>query len=215
MARVPKIAGVPVAAAAVPVATRLKRFGLAGAKLQVNNDLEVPANQTVVLDATDKKFASQVSQITPKNIDDLKAWIGVPDAAFAEPAVPAVSPLTILPVHDAYTPEQSTTLHAIARAYIFGHSGAVSQKQTPALNAWLQSIAGSINIVLFQDIHVAAGATLVVNPSITILFARYITIDRNGVIQIKCTYGGINCAGIRGTAPLVVPMPIPVYAVNQ
>jgi hypothetical protein len=214
MPKLPKAPRVPVATK-VSLATRLKPYGLAAAKVQLTNNLEVPANQTVVLDAADQKLAQQLTRLTPKTIDDLKAWIGVPDAVFAHPATPVPPPTTILPVHDAYTPEQSTTLHAAARAYIFGNSAAVSPKQTPALNAWLGSIAGLISIITFQDIHVAAGATLVVNPSITVLFARYITIDRGGVIQIKCTYGGINCAGIKGAVPLVIPVPVSVSLLNQ
>jgi hypothetical protein len=99
-------------------------------------------------------------------------------------------------------------LYSVARNYIFGNSAAVGQAQVPALNAWLKSIAGSISIITFMDIHVSAGARLVVNPSITVLFARYITIDQGGVIQVKCTHGGINCAGIKGAAPLVVPFPV-------
>src|ERR1035437_8899233 len=126
--RVPKAPNVPVAAAtAVSVATRLKPFGLAAAELQLTKDLEVPVNQTVVLDASDQKLARQLTQLTPKTINDLKAWIGVPDAAFAHPAAPvARPPMTVLPVHEAYTPEQSKTLHAVARDYIFGNSAAVS-----------------------------------------------------------------------------------------
>ena len=164
MPRLPKVPRVPAPAAPVSVATRLKPFGLAAAKLQLTNNLEVPVNQTVVLDAADRKLAKQLTQLTPKTIDDLKAWMGVPDAAFAHPAAPVAHPMAVLPVHDAYVPEQSKTLHALARAYIFGDSRAVSRAQIPALNAWLVSIAGSIIIILYQDIHVAAGATLVVNP---------------------------------------------------
>src|SRR5437016_5217866 len=106
----------------VSVATRLKPFGLHSAKLQMTN-LEVPANQTVVLDRADRKFAKQVVQLAPKTIDDLKAWIGVPDAAFVQAPAPApiVHSMSILPVHDNYTLQESTTLHAVARDYIFGN----------------------------------------------------------------------------------------------
>jgi hypothetical protein len=215
MPKLPRVPRVPVAAAAptVSVATRLKPFGLSAAKLQLSNDLEVPVNQTVVLSASDKKLAAQVTRLTPKTIGDLKTWIGVPDSVFAHPAVPAPPPMAVLPVHTAYTPDQSKTLHVVARNYIFGNSGAVSPAQVPALNAWLGSIAGSISIITYQDIHVAAGATLVVDPSITVLFARYITIDQGGVIQIKCSYGGINCAGIKGAAPSIVAVPIGAVAI--
>lgn len=208
MPKPPKTSKVPAASAAVSLAARLKPFGLNASKLHLTSDLEVPANQTVVLDAADQKLARQLTVLTPKTIDDLKEWIGVPDAAFAAPAAPMMRSLTVLPVHDAYTPEQNVTLHAMARDYIFGHSAAVTPAQIPALNAWLQSIAGSIRIVTFQDIHVGAGARLVVSPSIAVLFARYITIDQGGVIQIRCTHGGINCAGIKGAAPRVIPYPL-------
>jgi hypothetical protein len=202
------VAKVPVATAPAPVAARLKTFGLSAAKLQLTNNLEVPMNQTVTLDASDQKLAAQLARATPKTIDDLKTWLGVPDAAFTQAAAPVARPMAVLPVHEAYTPDQSAALYGVARAYIFGNSAAVSQAQIPALNAWLASIAGSISIITFQDIHVAAGARLVVNPSITVLFARYITIDQGGVIQVRCTHGGINCAGIKGASPRVIPLPI-------
>jgi len=212
--RVPTVAKVPVAAVSVSAAARLKPFGLVATKVPLTNNLEVPVNQTVTLDAADQKLAKQVTRLTPKTIDDVKAWVGVPDAAFAHPVTPITTPSTVLPVHDAYTPDQTATLYAVARNYIFGHSSAVSPAQIPALNSWLKSIAGSINIILFQDIHVAANAKLVVNPSIAILFARYITIDQGGVIQIKCTHGSINCARITGAAPRVIPVAVNPFPVR-
>ncbi len=197
MPRVPKLSKSP-AANAVSIATRLKRFGLSATNIKTTDDLTVPANQTVVLDAADHKFSKQLTRLTPENIGDLKNWIGVPDEAFAHPATPSMRPMTVIPVHDVYTPAQTTDLYGVARDYLLGNSGAVSPQQVPALNAWLKTVAVSIPIITFQDITVEAGATLVVNPSIAILFARYITILRNGVIRVMCTHGGINCAGIRG-----------------
>src|ERR1035437_1021524 len=199
------VAKVPAAPAVSSVATRLKTFGLSAAKLQLTNDLEVPTNQTVTLDAADQKLSKQLSRLTPNSIDDLKEWLGVPDAAFAHSAAAITRPIAIMPVHEAYTPDQSATLYSVARDYVFGNSSAVSKSQVPALNAWLKSIAGAVSIITFQDIHVAAGPRLVVNPSITVLFARYITIDQGGVIQVRCTHGAINCAGIKGAAPRLVP----------
>jgi len=207
----PKPPKAPVEAPTVSVAARLKPFGLVAAKLSLTNDLEVPANQTVVLDASDQKLSKQLSRLTPKTIDDVKAWIGVPDAAVARPYAPVARPMTVLAVHDTYPPEQSAAFHGVARDYIFGHSASVPPAQLPALNAWLTSAAGLLNMILFQDIHVAAGAKLVINPSIAILFARYITIDHGGVIQIRCTHGAIHCAGIKGAPTLISPVPVGVF----
>lgn len=203
----------PAASAVASVAARLKTFGLAAAKVQLTTNLEVPSNQTVVIDASDQKFMKQINRLTPTKIDDLKAWIGVPDEAFAGTPAVADRNRTVLPVHDAYTPELTASIRGVARDYIFGHSASVSAAQVPALNAWLKSVAGSINVVTFQDIHVAAGATLIVNPSITVLFARYITIDEGGVIKMRCNYAGINCAGIKGAGLRVLP-PVPLRPVR-
>jgi hypothetical protein len=187
----------------------LKPFGLAAAKLQLTNDLEVSANQTQVVDATDQKFAKQVSRLTPETIGDLKTWIGVPDAAFAQPTAIVAQPRTIIPVRESYGPEHTKAFYALARNYIFGHSATVSRAQLPALNKWIATIAGSLGVIVFQDIHVAANATLVLNPSIVVLFARYITIDLGGMIKVRCTYGSINCAGIKGVqSPVVGPITI-------
>jgi hypothetical protein len=207
---------VTAAAGSASPAARLKLFGLSAANVQTSNNLEVPDGQTVVLDAADKRYAKQVAQLRPKSIDDLKAWFGVPDAAFVTPAAAmAAQPGTVIPVHDAYTPAQTTGLYSLARSYVFGHSASVNRAQLPALNQWLTSIASVINTILFQDIHVAVNATLVVNASITVLFARYITIDQGGLIKIKCSYGGINCAGIKGYVPPYIPAPGVVRLINQ
>jgi hypothetical protein len=202
-----------VASPKVSLAARLKPFRLDAAKVQFAN-LEVAPNQTLILDSADAKFGKQVVNLVPKSIDDLKAWIGVSDAAFAQKPTPLVRSLAVMPVHDTYTVQQSATLHTIANDYIFGHSASVSPVQLPALSAWLKFVAGSINLIGFLDIHVAAGARLVVNSSITVLFANNIQIDRGGVIQLQASHVGINCATIQGTPELIrLPTP-PVFPIR-
>lgn len=187
----------PVQPVAVTLAARLQRFNLEPANVQTNN-LAVAANQTVVLDSADPTYAKQIVKLTPQNIDDLKNWIGVPDTAFANTPAPGPLPMTVLPIETTYTTAQSMDMRALASSYIFGHSASISPAQIPALNAWIKSSAAYIIVILFENITVASGARLVVNKSITTLFANDITIDKGGVIQLKNSTSGINCASIKG-----------------
>ena len=181
----------------VPLATRLKPYGLDPTKLQLTN-LAVGANQTVVLDSAEATYSKQIVKLVPQSIAELKAWIGVPDSAFAEVPKAVVRSVTVLPVEPTYTPQQAITLRAIAKDYVTGHSASVSAAQVPALNAWVKSVAPWLNIILFSNITVAAGAKLVVNASISLLFANDISIGKGGAIQLKCTQGRIDCASITG-----------------
>jgi hypothetical protein len=184
--------------APVALETRLKPFSLDATKLTFN-DLSVAANQTVVLDSANEVYSKQLVKLAPQNIAELKSWIGVSDAAFAQTPVMAVRSLSVLPVETKYSVAQTATLRSLANDYIFGHSASVSPAQLPAVNAWLKSIAGYIYIILFRNITVASGARLVVNASVSTLFANDITIDKGGVIQMKSTMAHINCASIKGS----------------
>jgi hypothetical protein len=178
------------------LATRLRVYGIDAKRMDLPN-LEVRANQEVLLD-TDRKLGKQVV-LSPKTIDEVKRWIGVPDAAFAvDEATCGNPPRPIIPASDKVTPEQSASLYKLARSYIYSHSSTVSKEQRPALDAWLRGIGSRIAIGLFHDIHVAAGGQLVVHPSILVLFAHHITIDPGGMIVLKSTQSKIDCAGIKG-----------------
>lgn len=201
----------------VPLATRLQFYGVNSAD-QKPADLQVPANQEMVLNANDPKLSRQVVKLVPKTIDDLKKWIGTPNAGFAHVQAATASTLArpalansnrlatlaqlhpvlqaVLPVHNKYTPSEDIALRQLAAAYVFGHSETVNAAQLPALNKWISVIDPHLILIIFNDIHVASGATLVVNHNV--LFANHITIDKGGKIQMKITKSKIDCAGIKG-----------------
>jgi len=202
----------------VPLATRLQVYGISPAAVQLT-DLDVPSGQQVILKSDDAKLSKQTVKLVPKSIDDVKRWVGIADSAFSLPSQPHLQPVLrtalpvstnqptlthlqpvlepIMPVHEQYTSAEDSTLRNLAASYVYGHTATVSAAQLPALNKWISVIAPYIPITLWNDIHVAAGATLVVYYSI--LFARYITIDHGGKIQMKITRSLINCAGVKGT----------------
>jgi len=201
----------------VPLATRLEVYGISPSAVQLP-DLEVPAEQQTILRSDDAKLSRQTVKLVPKSIDDVKRWVGVPNSAFTLPSQPHLQPMLrtalpissnlptlthlqpvlepIIPVHERYTPAEDVTLRNLAVSYVYGHTATVSAAQLPALNKWISVIAPYIPIILWNDIHVGAGATLVVYYSI--LFAHYITIDAGGKIQMKISKSYINCAGIKG-----------------
>lgn len=194
----------------IAIETRLKNFNLSSTTIQLAN-LEVQANQTLVLDTKDPKYSKNLSFLEPKSIDDIKRWIGIPDQAFATvPVTSSRSPVVIhrtispdssirsgivIPSTARFHPDQVATLQIMARNYIFGHSSTVSVEQVPALNEWLKAQQIKIPIFVFNDIHVAAGAVL--NVKSKVLFANHITIDKGGLIKMG-NQSSIHAAGVKG-----------------
>jgi hypothetical protein len=177
----------------VTLAARLKVYGLDPAKLAITN-LEVPAGKEIVLRADDRKYAKQVQKLVPKDIADLKRWIGVPNAGFKKPVL---RPQPLIPARPKFTPTDGIALRKLAKQYVYGHSDSVSPDQLPALNKWLVQLAGYVVVFVLSDIHVAAGATLTVNAGVPILFANNITVEKGGKILMKATNAKIDCTGIK------------------
>lgn len=205
------------------LAQRLKSFNLdIGAANPA--DISVPANQDLVLDASNAKFQANLQYLQPKSLDDVKNWLGNPDEALAKPALgtrtitsalsiapsraiaTTMLPSAIIPVQPSYTQQESDDLHLLASAYVYGHSAGVDTKQLPALNAWIAKLNVRIPVFVFNNIDVAAGATLHVN--ISALFANYITVENTGRIKLR---GGsktsIHAAGFTGKGPRIVIHP--------
>ena len=165
----------------VPLATRLGVYGISPTAVQLT-DLDVPAGQQVVLRADDAKLSRQTVKLVPKSIDDVKRWVGIPDAAFSLPSQPHLQPVLrtalpvstnqptlthlqpvlepIMPVHEQYTPAEDATLRNLAASYVYGHTATVNAAQLPALNKWISVIAPFIPIILWNDIHVNAGCNV-------------------------------------------------------
>lgn len=198
----------------IALETRLKELNLSATRIKPA-DLEVPANKTVVLSASDASLKKNLAYLEPKTINDLKRWIGIPDQAFAHvPAAAtshrvvlhsservdaisaaAINAAILIQPSEVFQPNQIVALQGFARDYLFGHSASISPQQIPALDAWVLQQKIKIPILLFRDIHVAAGAVLDVKTKV--LFANNITIDRGGLIKMG-NQSSINAAGVRG-----------------
>jgi hypothetical protein len=206
----------------VALSARLKSFGISIASDPA--DLDVGANQEVVLDTNNAQLKDHIKYLEPKSLDDVKKWLGNPDDALAKPNIgirtiasaraiapsrlvsTTMLPTAILPVQPTYTQQESDDLHLLASAYVYGHSATVDAKQLPALNAWIIAQKVKLPIFVFNNINVAAGATLHVN--IAALFANYITVENTGKIKLR---GGsktsIHAAGFTGKGSRVVLNP--------
>jgi hypothetical protein len=205
----------------IPLETRLHAFKLSSETVKPV-DLNVSPNQQVVLDTSNTAFRSSLTYLTPQTLDDVKAWLGTPNSAFArapvatQPGTPSIAvaptrvahPTTLPPtvlqpgaVHSARDVEQ---LHSLARSFVFGNSESVSASQLPALNAWIAAQKIKLPIFVFANITVAAGATLHVN--VNALFANYITVEHTGAIKLRGgTKTAIHAAGFTGKGAHIVP----------
>ena len=212
--------------AQIPIETRLHAFRLSTETVKPI-DLNVSPNQSVVLDASNTTFRSSLTYLTPKTINDVKAWLGNPNTAFANapvathPAAPAIAisptrvanPTTLPPMvlnpGAMHTARDIAQLHSLASSFVFGNSEHVSASQLPALNSWIAGLQIKLPIYVFANINVAAGAVLHVN--VNALFANYITVENTGQIKMR---GGsktvVHAAGFTGKGPHIVPRPIAV-----
>jgi hypothetical protein len=190
--------------AEVSVADRLARYGLSERAGELS-DMTLGRDQQVLVARENPFFADRVHQVRPESIDDLKQWIGTPDGSCCSDAtgghVGGLLPPAVVSsaLGDERSADENRTMNSLAGAYVFGHSESVAATHLVALNEWLGSIKARINISLFQDIYVSAGATMSLAPSVHVLFARYITVENTGRIVLGTgSTTSIDCAGFRG-----------------
>jgi hypothetical protein len=214
----------------IPLETRLHAFKLSTETVKPV-DLNVSPNQQVVLDTSNTTFKSSLTYLTPQTLDDVKAWLGTPNSAFARAPVaanPGAPPIAVAPTRVAHPTTLPPTvlqpsathsvrdieqLHSLTRSFVFGNSETVSASQLPALNAWIAGLKIKLPIFVFANITVAAGAVLHVN--VNALFANYITVENTGQIKLRGgTKTAIHAAGFTGKGSHIVVHPItdPVVA---
>lgn len=190
--------------AAVPIQERLARYGLADRHVDMV-DLTVPAEEEVTIATANPFLAGHSAVLRPESIDDVKRWIGLPDQGCCDGG-PITHEASLLPpalmasaLSETVSVAEHRMMNSLAGAYVFGHTNQVNTAQVPAINEWLAAIRARINIFLFQDIYVAAGAKLSLAPSVHVLFARYITVEHTGRIVLGSgSTTSIDCAGFRG-----------------
>jgi hypothetical protein len=142
--------------------------------------------------------------LTPKTIDDVKSWIGVPNSVGQRRKFPSPSAadLAVLSVRTPLTDGRVQSLQNLAYQYVYGdstvltqHSAAISQiLQIVAAKA---SISGFTGIYLFQDVDVLENAELKLAANLKVFFADNIRIWKGGRITLLGNIK-IDCSSIVG-----------------
>jgi hypothetical protein len=167
-----------------------ERFAVYGLdpKEVLDKPLAIPPDTRMVLSAEKlKEPHPALKKLEPKDIKDVKRWIGVPDEigmkrapAFKLPSrVPAVdSPKDLRRL----APEEQISLRQLAHEYVHGDSRRVAAF-TPVLN---QLVIGSwINVfAIRQDVHIHNGAVLTIGASVKVLLAANIYIWAGGQLRV-------------------------------
>lgn len=188
--------------AQIPIAKRLAAYQLTEQDVQLTN-LRLERDQIQNLSRQDPDLGNRLIQLKPKTLQDLKDWIGVTDAAFGDlklPSVPAPTP-KLKALGKEITPEEDAVLSASAWQFVFRHSGAIGPDVIPILDDWLQRTSPTIHFFQANDIHLSAGAQLVVAPDVFVIFAGHITIDETATILIQGFAIKIDCASFTSVSP--------------
>jgi hypothetical protein len=196
---------------------RLKLYGLSHLE-----DLVLGEGESIRVSLRgESRFAKAAHRIRLKSIKDLKRLIGVPDAVvqqhcgcrfeanLSETVPPGFKSVNSL------TPDQLQTLRAAAYEYIHGNSQSVQQYE-PALNQAIFALNRSlVSIVLFQDIIVDRNATLILDSSVDVIFARKIIIKLGGKIRALGSFVKYDCSSVQGEElPYVIPAGVLATAVH-
>jgi hypothetical protein len=168
-------------------------------------DLRLEPNETVVLSADAEELRPHLIHLRPESVYDLKRWLGVPDHAVASvlpsntggTAADAAThaPCQIFTPHppiDRTDPEMQTHLYH----FLFGDTRGVSKDDLGVLKKYIDRTDMVVSLFAFQDIYIARRSRLVLDRKVQVLFARYITVERTGVLEMQAPYARIDCAGM-------------------
>jgi hypothetical protein len=197
--------------AQVAIGTRLASYGLAEATTPLE-DLQVTGTTTYALSASNQAAAKRMHVLRPSSLDDLKKWIGLPSTAAAPTHVSSIA--SVLPrnaianvnaavdlrkaLPATLTRDHVDALYAAAHQYVMTNNHGLEATAVGNVNKWLVALKPQIIVWLYRDIHVAAGAKLLLNTSHSVLFARHIEVEKTGQIQVKAAITKIDCAGFKG-----------------
>ncbi|MDQ2632080.1 MAG: hypothetical protein M3Y75_14085 [Actinomycetota bacterium] len=165
------------------MADRLRPYGL---EHRVDpRPLEVPCESTVVLDSRRYYDKRDFAVLMPESVDDLKRWIGTPDAAIGHdlPRFGTVPELNMKGKEELGQSEQEA-LGKIAREYIFGNSKLVAEHKGLIDRELLKWTARDIAIFFFTVVTIDAGATLEVGNNSNVFTCDELRIHRNGTLSI-------------------------------
>jgi hypothetical protein len=183
-----------------PEADRLANYGLDPEKV-FDQPMTIPADARMVLTSEKAKEGHPaLVRLEPKNIDDVKRWIGVPDDVGAKRGCSCKLPSAVPGVASASElgrlhPEVRKSLYDLAHEYVHGDSRRVAAHK-PTLDylvdrSWINVVA------IRKDIDIHKGAVLTIGHDIRVLFARHIRIWQGGLLRIVGD-SKIDCLSIVG-----------------
>jgi hypothetical protein len=193
-----------------------------GIVAQGSTSLQVEAGESAVLSPDSARFKSLYQQIRPQTIDQVKQVIGLSEVTTrtlqniplrAVSPAPAVSEVVlrsiavIPPVSDLNSTDAEVRFSArgaayqAASAYLESADPRQFAHLTPLINQFLVDSAAKLNVIAFQDIDLANGATLIISNTTHALYANNIRIHGDGriVCQGKIT---IKVTTLQGSQPL-------------
>jgi hypothetical protein len=157
-------------------------------------------------------------RLEPKDIDDVKRWIGVTDELGARRSCCGVLPAAIPGVSSAaelrkLDLESQRAVRALAQEYVHGDSRTLTSYKSVLDH--LVDRAVITGVFLRQDIDIHSGSVLEIGRDIKVLFARHIRIWRGGQLKITGPTK-IDCVSITGnlqTLSTVAVEQLPAFAV--
>ena len=187
---------------------RLSVYGL-DASAVIESDLIVPPKTTMLLSANDAQSYLHPRILNTEDLDELKAWIGIPNVLFeagkldrgsivlptsVAPTIPARKARATAAVSTeadaariALPAEHLVNLRTAAQAYIFGDSQLVTGYKT-AIEHYFPHL--QINFWPFYTITVYPGSILTIGAGQNVLFAWKILIYEGGLVYAP--YGNLK-----------------------
>ena len=193
--------------------SRLETYGLADRENQLV-DIKLEANQQLALSMQDLEVKRYIVNLRPQSPYDLKKWIGIPDHAVRSWPQPlhaethSASQVTGA-ARSVFTPQLQVVpsdleMQTNLSSFLLRNTSTITKHELSALENFIDRSAIGVSVFLAQDIYVAAGAQLIVDKKIQVLFARYITLAATGQIKFQSPFAKIDCAGLRRQSPLVL-----------
>ena len=175
--------------------------------------LKIEAGECVTLSPNSERFKSAYQQIMPRSAAQVRATLGLSDAAAKAvqeqraccQRVPAVVPRADdLQSEDAATRTAArSAAYATLQAYVNSPTPGAFAYVTPVLDRYLEISKAILNLVTLADIDVADGATLTISKNTHVVYANKVTIHGSGRIVCQGTKT-FKVASVEGTHPLVL-----------
>jgi hypothetical protein len=179
--------------------SRAAVYGLKPSDL-IDEPLVVPPGKHLLLQPDKGEGGQGYVRLDPKDLDDVKRWIGVPDEVGAKRSCCAELPAEIPGLASAgdlrrQDPKTQRAIHDLAYQYVHGDARRLVAYK-PVLNHLIDR-AYVIGVFLRQDIDIHNGSVLEIGKSVKILFARHVRIWRGGLLKVSGD-AKIDCVSITG-----------------